>query len=219
MKAEIILVHGLWFGAWAMRPLARRLAFTGLPVRRFGYHSTRFSLDEHAQRLNEFAQRSDVETRHFVAHSLGGLVTLRMFSLFPETRPGRVVMLGSPLKGSVVARKASHIPGSKALLGEVQQALWKGYPRLRSGHENGVIAGSRSIGLGTLVGAHRMEGDGTVALKETRIGGLTDYIILPVTHTGMLYSKEVARQAVFFIRRGHFQPRDELPDAPRNRVK
>ena len=47
-KGEIVLVHGLWFGAWSLGPLAWRLERSGLPVRRFSYRTTRAGLDDHA---------------------------------------------------------------------------------------------------------------------------------------------------------------------------
>ena len=125
-SAEIILVHGLWFGPWALRPMARFLGSTGLPVRRFGYRTTRAGLESHADRLKAFIEDSPASVSHIVAHSLGGLVTLNLFNRYPELRRGRIVLLGSPLKGSVVARRASRIPGGSALLGEAQKTLWKG---------------------------------------------------------------------------------------------
>ena len=88
-------MHGLWFGAAFMAPMARRLEkLTGLPVRRINYRSTRGELGDHADRLHEFANQSDTAVRHLVGHSLGGLVILKMLSRHPEFEPGRVVFLG-----------------------------------------------------------------------------------------------------------------------------
>ena len=56
-----------------------------------------------------------------------------------------------------------------------------------------------------LLGGVGGAGDGTVALRETHMPGLADHITLPVTHTGMLYSREVARQAAYFLRTGGFE--------------
>ena len=104
-KGEIVLVHGLWFGAWAMALLARRLKKLGVPVRRINYRTTRGELAQHANRLYDFSRRSGVQTQHFVGHSLGGLVILKMLAEHADVAPGRVVFLGSPLHGSRVARK------------------------------------------------------------------------------------------------------------------
>ncbi len=46
--------------------------------------------------------------------------------------------------------------------------------------------------------------DGMVTVQETQIQGLRDHIVLPVSHTGMLISSRVARQAVSFLKTGQF---------------
>lgn len=204
-SAEIILVHGIWFGAWALAPLARRLSKGGHSVRRFHYHGTRAELGVHAARLRVFAQASGVPTQHFVGHSLGGLVILKMLNTYDDLAPGRVVFLGSPLQGSLVARKAERVPGSQALLGKVQGALQEGFPVVPGDRETGMIAGSRSMGLGWMVGGTGGPGDGTVAVAETIADGLDAHCVLPVTHTGMLYSPRVAEQAVYFLETGRFK--------------
>lgn len=204
--AEIILVHGLWFGPVFMQPLARRLhRLTGLPVRRVNYRSTRGELAEHAERLHDFAKRGGAPVQHFVGHSLGGLVILKMLNTYDDLAPGRVVFLGSPLQGSRVARKAEKVPGAEVLLGKVQSALHEGFPVVPGDREAGMIAGSRSMGLGWMVGGTGGPGDGTVAVAETIADGLDAHCVLPVTHTGMLYSSRVAEQAAQFLETGRFK--------------
>jgi len=206
-QAKVILVHGLWFGSWAMARLAKRLEAEGFVVRRFDYSTTSGGIETHALRLQGFARETGGDRRHFVSHSLGGLVTLKMLSGCGELPPGRVVLLGSPLDGSTVARKTQKLPGAKRLLGEARTILHKGYQSLPTGRETGMIAGSRAVGLGMLVGGPGKPGDGTVSVRETRTDGLTDHLVLPVTHTGMLYSAEVARQAAWFLKNGGFDRR------------
>ncbi len=204
-KREVILVHGLWFGAWAMAWLARRLEAEGFTVRRFSYPSTAGRLHEHAGRLLEFCLQTRADELHFIGHSLGGLVILHMLGEDPDLPPGRVVLLGSPLDGSVVARRTRRIPGSEKLLGRVRKTLERGYGKLSVGRETGMIAGTRAIGLGLLVGGTGKPGDGTVSVDETRTKGLKDHLLLPVNHTGLVYSREVARQAAIFLRTGSFE--------------
>jgi pimeloyl-ACP methyl ester carboxylesterase len=204
-RAEIILVHGLWFGSWAMASLGRKLRARGLSCRSYSYRTTGDGLDEHAAELWKFVQAVPADSIHFVAHSLGGLVTLRMLEKFDGIAPGRVVLLGSPLGGSITARKAGKVPGAEKLLGDVRSALHEGYGQIPPDRDTGMIAGTRGIGLGMLVGGVGGRGDGTVAIRETRMPGLADHIELPVTHTGMLYSKKVAHQAARFLRSGGFE--------------
>lgn len=207
---QVVLVHGLWFGAWSLAPLARRLRRAGFEPRRFSYRTTAAALDQHARDLRAFVGPAPPTPLHFVAHSLGGLVTLQMLAAYPDLPAGRVVLLGSPLHGSVTARKAVRIPGGRHLLGAARPTLEAGIaglaPSREIGREIGMIAGSRGIGLGLLLGGVGGPGDGTVAVAETRAEGLADHRVLPVTHTGMLFSREVARQACEFLQAGRFDP-------------
>ncbi len=56
--------------------------------------------------------------------------------------------------------------------------------------------------------------DGTVSVAETRHPGLTDHVALPTTHTGMIFSPMVARQAIHFLDRGRFARDDGQVGAP-----
>jgi hypothetical protein len=50
------------------------------------------------------------------------------------------------------------------------------------------------------------EHDGTVAVAETVIDGATDRLVVPVSHTGLVVSRAVARQVCAFLQDGHFIP-------------
>ncbi|MFO1427368.1 MAG: hypothetical protein U1F11_10455 [Steroidobacteraceae bacterium] len=67
-----------------------------------------------------------------------------------------------------------------------------------------MIAGTRPVGLGQFLARFREPNDGTVALRETRLPGTTDHLVLPVSHTGMLLSARVAEQCGQFLRDGRF---------------
>lgn len=210
-NSEVILVHGLWYGAWVMRRQGEKLQGMGFTIRHFEYAATTDSLEKHAIDLHRFASSVNVEQQHFLGHSLGGLLILRMLAAFDDIAPGRVVLLGSPLGGSSVSRKLANLPGSSKLLGQVKSTLAKGYSELPAERDIGMIAGSRPLGLGILAGGVGGPGDGTVGLHETQASGLKERLVLPVTHTGLLYSAEVARQAGAFLNRGHFEA-DGMPD-------
>ena len=68
----------------------------------------------------------------------------------------------------------------------------------------GVIAGDLSLGLGRLFGALGAPNDGTICVEETELPGASDRIVLPVSHTGILFSGEVARQTAAFLATGRF---------------
>jgi pimeloyl-ACP methyl ester carboxylesterase len=204
-KVELISVHGLWYGSWSMRVLSRRLRREGFDIRHFNYPATSASLGVHAVSLHEFARTTKADRLHFLGHSLGGLVILRMMSEATDLPPGRIVLLGSPLEGSIIARRMRNLPGSGKFLGEVSTSLETGYTRLPDKRETGMIAGSMGVGVGLFMGGTSGPGDGTISLDETSTPGLQNRLVLPVSHTGLIYSAKVARHAANFLETGCFQ--------------
>ena len=49
--------------------------------------------------------------------------------------------------------------------------------------------------------------DGTICVEETELPGAADRIVLPVSHTGILFSAEAARQTASFLATGRFNAR------------
>ena len=60
------------------------------------------------------------------------------------------------------------------------------------------------MGLGKLVGARGAPNDGTIFVDETRLPGISQHLVMPVSHTGLPFSKSVARQTGAFLRSGKF---------------
>jgi pimeloyl-ACP methyl ester carboxylesterase len=149
-------------------------------------------------------QLSDVV--HVVAHSLGGLVACEAYAAHENLPPGRLVLLGSPVRGSRAAREVAArwygpvMLGSLAIaeLARERDCVWQ------SSREVGVIAGSLSVGIGRVFAELPQLNDGTVCVDETEMPGATDQLVLDVTHTGMLLSRPVADAAIGFLRDGRF---------------
>lgn len=201
---DVVLVHGLWFGGPAMSLLARRLQRAGFRPRTFSYSTTREKPERQLAALFDFAALPSGALPHFVAHSMGGLVTLKLMEKYAEAPSGRVVLIGTPLQGSAIAREIRHWPGGRHVLGTAGQTLIEGAGPWPLDREVGMIAGTRSLGLGILAGAAAHRGDGTVLVDETRHEGLQGHIEVRATHTGLLFSAEAARQAAAFLRHGRF---------------
>jgi hypothetical protein len=79
-----------------------------------------------------------------------------------------------------------------------------GFKSTVAGREIGIIAGNVPVGMGRLFGSFPGPNDGMVAVEETRLDGAADHIVLPVAHTALLWSSEVARQTVWFLEHGRF---------------
>ena len=207
----VIVLHGLWFRPAIVELLRRRLGDLGMNALAFGYPTVRRDLDHNARALTAFAASTPGDRLHFVGHSLGGLVLLRMLALKVPERLGRVVLLGSPCVESRVVEVLSRWPAGRAILG-AGLAQWRRAPMpgVPAGLAVGAIAGNRAFGLGRLAVRLEPPHDGVVRVAETRIPGLSDHITLPVTHAGMLFAREVARQTGVFLLRGRFD-RGETP--------
>jgi len=201
---DVILVHGLWYGPWAMGFLARYLQRLGFAVRQFAYRPRASSATVHAQQLARFAAANKSRTTHFVGHSLGGLVILHMLAARPEFVSGRVVLLGTPLQGSRVARRVVQLPGGATLLGQVAADLCNRLLRWPEGAGVGMIAGCRALGAGRLIVRPDPVSDGTVDAEEADSEHLTGRVVLPVSHMGMLFSRQVAQQLSGFLQTGRF---------------
>jgi len=197
---RVVLVHGLWYGRPSMLPLARRLARAGMQSRLFGYASVFAPPQVNAQRLAAFARLIDCKRLHFVGHSLGGLLILSMLAQHSRELPsGRIALLGTPLNGSAVARRMADHAATARMLGHARELLLPGWRALPEDRPTLMIAGVSKKGLGQVLEPLASPHDGTVGRNETQHPGLTAHESLPVSHTGMLFSAEVAECVKKFL--------------------
>lgn len=209
MREVVVTLHGLWMTGLEMALLRSRLRDCGYTVRPFSYHSLWLSPSENARRLARFVDGIDADVVHFVAHSLGGLVLLHLFEQAPLQRPGRVLLLGTPVSGSAAAQHVSNWPVLRHLLlgRSLERGLLGGAPRWKEARELGMVAGTRGgLGMGSLSGAGLVAPhDGTVSLQETRATWIDAHLSVPHGHFGMLYSRSVTEVACRFLRYGAFE--------------
>ncbi len=202
--SDIVLVHGLWNRGWMMAMLAKRLRTRSHNVRVFSYPTRADNLDGHADELHSFLLENKAEELHLVGHSMGGLVILNMLSRHDDLPPGRVVMMGTPVKGSGVVQRLSKLPGQDFVFGSARQDLLKGFQFAPAGRETGMIRGTRAFGLGQIAGKQDEPNDGSICVSETELEGLHDTVELAVSHSGMLVSPEVVEQLEQFLLFGRF---------------
>lgn len=198
---RVLLIHGLWNSRHWLAPMAWRLRAGGCQVRIFGYASVFGGAEAALPSLVDRLARGGFDG--IVGHSLGGLLALQALRREPGLPVRRVVCLGSPLRGSAVARgMAAHRSGW--LLGRSAGWLHEGLPAWEGRAEVGVIAGCVAHGLGRLFARLEEASDGTVALAETRLPGVRDHCVVQASHSGLVLSAEAARQAMCFLREGRF---------------
>jgi Alpha/beta hydrolase family len=207
LKRAIVYVHGLWLtgleSGWLRGELAREL---GAEMHLFKYPSVGDTVEQNAAALREFLRKIPADELHVVGHSLGGLVILRAFEMPLSLPPGRIVLLGSPVRGSSAAQHLAQLPFGLSLLGRGVEAelLDKKARHWHGSRELGVIAGDVSIGLGKLIGHFNSPNDGSILLEETMLPGAADRIVLHTSHTAMLFSSDVAAQIIAFLKSGAF---------------
>ncbi len=204
---EVILLHGLWMPGVVMSRLASRLAARGFRCHLFAYPSQREPLGMHAARLSRFAHETlRGAPAHLVGHSFGGLVALAALGRPDAPAALSVQLLGTPVHGCMAGRRLANFSPGRWMLGESQSA-WR---EARFAHWDGraplgIIAGSRPIGLGRVLGRLPGVNDGVVRLEETTVAGMADRIVLPVGHTELIFSARVAAQAAHFLQYGAYR--------------
>lgn len=203
-QETVILVHGLYMRGLWMALLARRLQWAGYKTIAFSYPSLRRAPMDNAHALGELVETLDARVVHFLAHSLGGLVVRHLVAQSIQ-RPGRVVTLATPHRGSQAARiLCAHRLGF--MLGRsIEQGLLGDVPPWPPGRQLGSLAGTLNLGWGRLMPTLPGPADGIVAVAETRLAGMTDHRCLPVNHLGMLIASSVAEQACAFFATGRFR--------------
>ncbi len=190
--------------------LERRLENAGFRVESIGYRSLSESpdqiLDAMARKIAKCCIGKSSEL-HFVGHSLGGLLIRAYLANNTVPNLGRVVLIGTPNRGSEIVDKYKDKWWLK-LLGPTVQALGTQRGSLarslpRPNYPLGVIAGKKSE---ILRNEHLLPGpdDGLVSLESTKVRGMQDFVVVESGHSMMRYDKDVADQTISFLRTGRF---------------
>jgi pimeloyl-ACP methyl ester carboxylesterase len=206
MKKHVVyLIHGLGHGPWMMQYLAYFLRKKSFETCFFKYDSLSRVFEDNVELLQTCLQNLPFDTIDVVAYSLGGLVLLKALELQTDPRIKRIVLLGSPLRGSRFGERVIGSKIGKFCLWKNAQ-LWKNMPSLvLPSAEVGLIAGSYRPKFKIFPSIFLEEpNDGIVSVSETQMPGLTDFMIIPVCHLGMLFSRAVGKSVVNFLEKGSF---------------
>ncbi|MBX2836911.1 MAG: alpha/beta hydrolase [Gammaproteobacteria bacterium] len=203
-EEAVVLVHGIWMQGFLMKLMAKRLKAQGFDTHVVSYRFLKQTPAENATILKAKCDELTHRTVHWVGHSLGGIVILHLLEQNTDLPPGKVVLLGSPVRGSAFASKLYRNRLFRPLLGRsVENGLLGGAPEYTFDRPLGIITGSLRLGLGSVLFA--VEGsDGVVSVEETRLQGITDEISVRYTHSMMVFSKQCARRVAEFLTHGHF---------------
>lgn len=210
---RVVLLHGLGRSEMAMLLMQSALVEAGFDVHSIGYPS----MDEEPEVLLA-AVGEEIEdccgegaaTVHFVGHSLGGLLIRAYLDQTEPDNLGRVVLLGSPNKGSELADVGpdESVPARLLeLAGPTAKALSTrpdGFPASLPApyYPVGVVAGTRDNPI-----ANQwlpLPNDGLVTVESARLDGMTDFVAIDASHWELRSEPQVAEQVVAFLLNGSF---------------
>ncbi len=212
-KEMVVLLHGILRSKHDMLLLNNTFKKHGYTTLNIQYPSREQNLEDlsdfvHNKIINSPDYSNDIVI-NFVTHSMGGLITRYYIARKKPKNLGKVVMLGPPNTGSEFADWLSDTkvlaPVFKTVFGPASNQLRTDYPHIDGdiNYPLGVIAGNLSINPlapWVLEGDH----DGVVPVERTKIEGMSDHIVIPATHSFMMFNKDVMDQALYFLKHSKF---------------
>jgi triacylglycerol lipase len=221
----VVLLHGIGMRGIVMKRLESAFSDKGYRVVNISYPSRRMPFEqiagEYLPAELETAGVARAPRLHFVTHSLGSLIVRKLIQDCRPPNLGRVVMIGPPNHGSAAADQAKQSTLLSGFLGENLARLGTGDEGIvrtlgPADFEVGVIAGEASINPmfgSALEGKH----DGAVTVESAKLEGMADFLVVPYSHTAMLWRDEVIRQSLAFLAEGRFEhppPAEPAPAKP-----
>jgi pimeloyl-ACP methyl ester carboxylesterase len=209
----VVLLHGMARTSASMEDMQEVLAESGFSVANIAYPSREYPIEELApmavgEGIEQCRQLGHDSGIHFVTHSLGGILVRFYFATHPADIVGRVVMLAPPNQGSNAADAMRGLPGFDWLNGPAGSQLGKGPGSIPLSlgppdFEFAVIAGNRTIDPVTSAVLANPD-DGKVSVEDTKLEGMSEFRILPVSHAYIMKNDEAIDLVRAFLGSGSF---------------
>lgn len=211
----VVLLHGIGMRSFVMNRIESALKEDGYRVVNISYPSRQMPFEELAgEYLPKHLKAAHVARAprlHFVTHSMGSLIVRKLLQDARPANLGRVVMIGPPNHGSTAADAAKEnallskfLGGNLVRLGTGEDAIARTLGP--ANFDVGILAGDVAINpvFGPALGG---KNDGAVTIESAKLEGMSDFIVVPYSHTLMLWRTEVINQVRAFLRDGKFTPK------------
>jgi len=211
----VVLLHGLGRSKFSLLKLEFLLS-KHYHVFNKTYPSRKHTIEDLAKIAIEAALRNGADKYskiHFVTHSMGGILVRQYLSQHRLKNLGNVVMLGPPNQGSELVDFFQSSPALKRLFQVVNGPAGMQLGTADDSRPNalgdvdfklGVIAGSKN---NNRLSSRILEGDsdGKVSVNRSKVGGMTEHLVLPVDHTFMMLNEQVIAQIEYFLEHSKFK--------------
>jgi pimeloyl-ACP methyl ester carboxylesterase len=214
VSAGVVLLHGMARTSRSLRKLEKALLASGFATLNLDYASRKRSLEALAADIHPAI--ADLETRtdgpiHFVAHSMGGLLSRVYVAKYRPARLGRVVMLGTPNGGSELADLLKDLSVYRVFFGPAglqlstaQDATLTSLPP--PDYAVGIIAGVRTIAPISSIFILPRPNDGRVSVQSAKLANMADCTTIKASHTGLIRHPDAIAQTIAFLQAGRFTP-------------
>jgi len=211
-RESVILLHGLARTKHSMNKMEKQLTAKGFDVVNWGYPSRHHTIEELAEKAIpaaiEVCRKKGATTIHFVTHSMGGILVRYYLKHHDVQDIGRVVMLSPPNGGSEVVEMFRNTFPFRFINGPAGKQLGtdaSSLPRMlgKVEFDSGVITGDRSINPINSVLIPGAD-DGKVSVRNATVEGMSDFLVVHVSHPFIMKHREVITQTIHFLKNGKF---------------